>query len=119
MWRNTVGFIVMLTLGLLVEPRASHAQQPTKVLRIGILMSMTPEMGQHSFEAFRHGLREQGWVEGQNILLEPRWAEGKLERFADLAAELVWLKVDSSSLRRIRQGLVPPRTPRRRSPSSP
>ena len=94
MWRNTVGFIVMLTLGILVEPRASHAQQPTKVLRIGILMSMTPEMGQHLFDAFRHGLREQGWVEGQNILLEPRWAEGKLERFADLAAELVRLQVD-------------------------
>ena len=94
MWCNTVGVIVMLTLGILVVPRASHAQPPTKVPRIGILMGMAPEMGQHLFDAFRHGLREQGWIEGQNILLELRWAEGKLERFADLAAELVQLKVD-------------------------
>jgi putative ABC transport system substrate-binding protein len=94
MWRNTVGLIVMLTLGILVVPRVSHAQQPAHVPRIGILMSMTPEMGQHLFDAFRHGLRDQGWVEGQTILLEPRWAEGKLERFADLAAELVRLKVE-------------------------
>ena len=49
---------------------------------------------QHLLEAFQTGLREQGWVEGQNLLLEPRWAEGKLERFADLAAELVRLQVD-------------------------
>ena len=94
MWRNTVGLIVMLTLGLLGVPHASHAQPPTKVPRIGILMGMAPETGQHLLDAFRHGLREQGWVEGQTILLEPRWTEGKLERFADLAAELVRLKVD-------------------------
>jgi len=92
--RSIIGLMLTLTLGILVVPRVSHAQQPAKVPRIGILMSVTPEMGQHLFEAFRHGLREQGWVEGQTILLEPRWAEGKLERFADLAAELVRLKVD-------------------------
>ena len=72
MWRNTVGLIVMLTLGLLGVPHASHAQPPTKVPRIGILMGMAPEMGQHLFDAFRHGLRDKGWVEGQTILLEPR-----------------------------------------------
>jgi putative ABC transport system substrate-binding protein len=94
MWRNTFGLIVMLTLGMLVVPCASHAQQPTKVPRIGILMSMAPETGQHLFDAFRHGLREHGWVEGQNVLLELRWAEGKLERFAALTAELVQLKVN-------------------------
>jgi ABC-type uncharacterized transport system substrate-binding protein len=94
MRRSIIGLMLTLTLGILVVPRVSHAQQPAKVPRIGILMSVTPEMGQHLFEAFRHGLREQGWVEGQTILLEPRWAEGKLERFADLAAELVRLKVD-------------------------
>src|SRR6516162_7909806 len=92
--RSIIGLMLTLTLGILVVPRVSHAQQPAKVPRIGILMSVTPEMGQHLFEAFRHGLREQGRVEGQTILLEPRWAEGKLERFADLAAELVRLKVD-------------------------
>ena len=117
MWRNIVGLIVMLTLGILVVPLASHAQQPTKVPRIGILMSRTPEMGQHLFDAFWHGLREKGWVEGQNLLLEPRWAEGKLERFADLAAELVRLTV-ALPLRRIRQGPVPPNTLRGASPSS-
>jgi putative ABC transport system substrate-binding protein len=94
MGRSTVGLIVILILGILGVPRAFHAQQPAKVPRIGILMSVTPEMGQHLLDAFRHGLHDKGWVEGRNILLEPRWAEGKLERFADLAAELVRLKVD-------------------------
>jgi len=94
MWRNTVGLIVMLTLGILVVPLASHAQRPAKVPRIGILMSRTPATMQHLLEAFRDGLREKGWVEGQNLHIEVRWAEGKLERFADLAAELVRLKVD-------------------------
>jgi putative ABC transport system substrate-binding protein len=94
MWRNTIGLIVMLTLGLLVVPRASHAQPPTKVARIGTLMSGTPATMQHLLEAFQAGLREKGWVEGQNLRIEVRWAEGKLERFADLAAELVRLKVD-------------------------
>jgi putative ABC transport system substrate-binding protein len=94
MWRNTVGLIVMLTLGILVVPRAFHAQQPAKVPRIGILMSGTPATMQHLLEAFQDGLREKGWVEGQNLRIEVRWAEGKLERFADLAAELVRLKVD-------------------------
>ena len=94
MWCNTVGLIVMLALGLLGVPRSSHAQPPTQVPRIGILMGMAPETGQHLLDAFRHGLREQGWVEGQTLLLEPRWTEGKLERFADLAAALVRLKVD-------------------------
>ena len=55
-------------------------------------MSATPALSQHFLAAFRHGLREQGWVEGQNILLEPRWAEGRVERFSALTAELVQLK---------------------------
>ena len=57
-------------------------------------MSATPALSQHFLAAFRHGLREQAWVEGRNILLEPRWAEGRVERFSDLTAELVQLKVD-------------------------
>jgi len=67
------------------------------VPRIGILTDECdpgPALSQHFLAAFRHGLREQGWVEGQNILLEPRWAEGRVERFSALTAELVQLKVD-------------------------
>ena len=59
-----------------------------------MLMSATPALSQHFLAAFRQGLREQGWVEGQSIFLEPRWAEGKVERLPDLTAELVQLKVD-------------------------
>ena len=86
--------VVTLALSLLVVPLASHAQRPANVPRIGILMSATPALSQHFLTAFQDGLREKGWVEGQNILLEPRWAEGRMERFPALTAELVQLKVD-------------------------
>ena len=94
MRRRPLELIFMLALSLFIVPFISQAQQPAKVPRIGILMSATPALSQHFLAAFRHGLREQGWVEGQNILLEPRWAEGRVERFSDLTAELVQLKVD-------------------------
>jgi putative ABC transport system substrate-binding protein len=94
MRRRPLALIVLLALSLLVVPCVSQAQQLAKVPRIGVLMSGTPALMQHLLEAFRDGLREKGWVEGQNLRIEVRWAEGKLERFADLAAELVQLKVD-------------------------
>ncbi|HEY7220993.1 MAG TPA: hypothetical protein VH985_21650, partial [Candidatus Binatia bacterium] len=68
-----------------------EAQQPTKVPRIGVLRT-----GSHSdplIDAFRQGLRELGYIEGKNVFVEYRWAEGKNERLAELAAELVRLKV--------------------------
>jgi putative tryptophan/tyrosine transport system substrate-binding protein len=81
-----------LALGLLAAPLAAPAQQPTaKNARIGLLFFVpTPFLD----EAFRQGLRELGYVEGQNIAIEYRSAEGKSERLPALAAELVRLKVD-------------------------
>jgi putative tryptophan/tyrosine transport system substrate-binding protein len=70
------------------------AQQPTKVPRIGFLGATYPSTNAARIEAFRQGLRELGYVEGKNIVIEYRWAEGKTERLPDLAAELVRLKVD-------------------------
>jgi putative ABC transport system substrate-binding protein len=70
------------------------AQQPTKVPRIGFLLATSPSAISARVEAFRQGLRELGYVEGKNIVIEWRYAEGKLDRLLALAAELVRLKVD-------------------------
>ncbi len=79
---------------MLVAPLSLAAQQPQKVPRVGYLFSFTPAEGRHLWEACRLGLRELGYVEGQNIVLEPRWADGRHERLPELAADLVRLKVD-------------------------
>ena len=79
----------MLTTALPLE-----AQQPTKVPRIGYLIASSPSAIAARTEAFRQGLRELGYVEGKNIVIEWRYAEGKLDRLPALAAELVRLKVD-------------------------
>jgi putative ABC transport system substrate-binding protein len=73
---------------------SAHAQQPTKIPRIGYLGGASLSAIPERIEAFRHGLRELGYVEGKNIVIEWRWAEGKLDRLPGLAAELVRLKVD-------------------------
>ena len=70
------------------------AQQPARILRIGILFPSSASFNSARVEAFRQRLRELGYVEGKNIVIEHRYAEGKLERLPDLAAELVRLKVD-------------------------
>lgn len=88
---RTVALIVTLAVGILMAPGAADAQSPRKVWRIGILGS-TPAAP--TWEAFRQGLRQHGYVEGQNIVVEAGWAEGRVERFPGLAAELVRLKVD-------------------------
>jgi putative ABC transport system substrate-binding protein len=94
-WRNTVGSIPILTLGILVVPLTAGAQQPKHVARIGILApTLAPHNPGSSFQGFRQGLRDLGYVEGQSIVLEYRDAEGKRERLPELAAELVRLKVD-------------------------
>jgi putative tryptophan/tyrosine transport system substrate-binding protein len=84
-------------LALLAAPRAVGAQQAGKVYRIGYIgnasLNTTPESSRFH-EAFRQGLRERGWVEGRNTVIEWRFAEERMERFPDLAAELVRLKVD-------------------------
>jgi putative ABC transport system substrate-binding protein len=89
-----VGLILTLALGILGAPLAANAQQVGKVPRIGSLVSGSPATSGHLVEGFRHGLREHGWIEGQNIAIEYRWAEGKFDRLPELAAELVRLKVD-------------------------
>jgi putative ABC transport system substrate-binding protein len=71
-----------------------EAQQPGKVYRIGTLESSFPSGRARLWEAFRQGMRDLGYVEGKNIAMEQRWAEGKRDRLSALAAELVRLKVD-------------------------
>ena len=72
----------------------AEAQQPKKVPRIGYLSSSDPATESTRSEAIRLALRELGYIEGQNIAIEYRYAEGKLDRLPELAAELVRLKVD-------------------------
>jgi putative tryptophan/tyrosine transport system substrate-binding protein len=72
----------------------ARAQQPKKVPRIGILIAASTSFYSARVEALRQRLRELGYVEGKNIVIDYRYAEGKLERLPDLAAELVRLKVD-------------------------
>jgi ABC-type uncharacterized transport system substrate-binding protein len=88
-------FLGVIAGGLLAAPLAAEAQQPVRVARIGVLSPGDP-LSEPSprFEAFRRELRERGWVEGQNIAIEWRFAEGKNDRLPDLAAELIRLKVN-------------------------
>ena len=80
--------------GLLAVGAVAEAQQPKKVPRIGYLSSTDPASESARAEAIRLALRELGYIEGQNIAIEYRYAEGKLDRLPELAAELVRLKVD-------------------------
>jgi putative ABC transport system substrate-binding protein len=73
---------------------SAEAQQPKKVFRIGFLSALSPKPGNVNVDAFREALRALGWVEGQDIAIEYRWAEGKYDRLPELAAELIRLKVD-------------------------
>jgi putative tryptophan/tyrosine transport system substrate-binding protein len=93
MWYSAAGCIVTLTLSLLAAPLAAEAQPPAKVPRIGVLSARSLTIESRNPEAFRQGLQALGYVEGQTIILEERWAEGQLERLPDLAAELVQLQV--------------------------
>jgi putative tryptophan/tyrosine transport system substrate-binding protein len=87
-------FSLVLSATLFALCIPAHAQQPTTIPRIGFLVTSSPSAIAPRMDAFRQGLREFGYVEGKNIVIEPRHAEGKLERLPALAAELVNLKVD-------------------------
>jgi len=87
-------FIGTLTGGLLAAPRAAEAQQAGKTWRVGYLGNANPTLSAPSRDAFRQGLRELGWVEGQNVSIEYRWAGGNLDRLPALASELVRASVD-------------------------
>src|SRR5262245_11614552 len=73
---------------------AAEVQQPGKIPRIGFMIGTSPSIIPDRVEGFRRGLRELGYVEGKNIVIEYRVAEGKVERLPSLLAELVRLKVD-------------------------
>ena len=83
-------FLGTLAGGVLAVPLAATAQPAVKVARVGFLGTSQGS----ALEAFTDGLRQLGWVEGQNLVLERRFSEGRQERFRELAAELVRLKVD-------------------------
>src|SRR6266542_386698 len=84
----------IVTLGLIAAPLAAEAQQTGKIPRVGFVEAGSRSVNQHFADAFRRGLHELGYVEGQNITIEERWAEGRTERFPDLLADLLRLKVD-------------------------
>jgi putative tryptophan/tyrosine transport system substrate-binding protein len=86
-------FITLIGGAAAAWPVAARAQQARKVYRVGFLWD-SPSVWPHALGAFRQGLRDLGWIEGQNIAIEYRWAEGRFERLAELAEELVRLKVD-------------------------
>jgi putative ABC transport system substrate-binding protein len=86
-------FLATVTGGLLLTRLDAAAQQTGKVYRVGFLWD-TPAVWPHALEAFRQGLRDLGWVEGQNIVVEYRWAEGRFDRLPHLAEGLVRLNVD-------------------------
>ncbi len=88
------GFISGLAGAAVLSPVAVYAQTPAKARRIGVLMTTTPLAAAHLVAAFADGMKELGHVEGKNVVIEYRWAEGRPERFAEMAADLVRHKVD-------------------------
>ena len=93
MSRTMLDLYCLLITVLLITGLA-QAQQPTKIPRIGYLSPTSPSVSPTRIDAFRQGLRELGYVEGKNIIIEYRYAEGKFDRLPALAAELGRLKVD-------------------------
>src|SRR3954451_15311181 len=91
--RPTVCLFVTLALGLLLAPLTGVAQRPMSVPRIGVLNPRAGPVPSAPLDGFRQGLRNLGYVEGQNIMLEYRWGDGQEERLRDLATELVQLPV--------------------------
>ena len=87
-------FLLTSLAGAIATPLVAEAQQAVKIARIGYLSPSPAAANPHLPKAFRQGLRDLGYVEGRNVVIEYRSAEGKLERLPDLAAELVALKVD-------------------------
>src|SRR5438094_9705783 len=87
-----IGLAVVLACSLFVAPLVAATQKP-KLPRIGTLSAFSPR-SQPERAPFWQAMNELGWIEGQNILVERRWAEGRLDRLPALATELVQLKVD-------------------------
>jgi putative tryptophan/tyrosine transport system substrate-binding protein len=89
-----IGLAVVLALGLTLAPLAAEAQPAGKVARIGCLLGAAREQTSGLVNAFEDGLRDLGYVPGQNVVIEDRFADGKLERLPQFAQDLVRLKVD-------------------------
>ena len=87
-------FITLLSCATAMWPIAARAQQPTKLPTIGFLGTSSPSAWSHYVAAFTQRLHELGWIEGSTTAIEYRWAEGRSERFTEIAAEFVRLKVD-------------------------
>src|SRR5262245_24724926 len=109
-------FITLLGGAAAGWPLAARAQ-PLKVARIGFLGLVSPSSQASRVAAFRAGLRDLGWIEGRNLLIEFRWAEGNYDRLPALAEELLRLNIECSS-RTGQPALWQPRKPHRRSRSS-
>jgi putative ABC transport system substrate-binding protein len=86
--------LIALGGGALAWAGTARAQAPAKVRRIGLLTAISPSEAASWLQAFRQGLRDLGWVEGKNLTIEYRYAEGRSDRLPELAADLVRLKVD-------------------------
>jgi putative tryptophan/tyrosine transport system substrate-binding protein len=89
-----LGWLVAIAFTFAIGGAVAQAQQPAKVPRIGLLTGASTAVAAPWIDAFRQGLRELGFIEGKNIVLEIRGGEAKLERISNLATELVQLKVD-------------------------
>jgi putative ABC transport system substrate-binding protein len=94
MWYSAVGFLVTLTLSLLTAPLAAEAQPAGKVYRIGMLETRSTVLNTANIDAFRQGLLELGYKEGQNLEIVYRSSDGRDEQFPGLASEFVRLQVD-------------------------
>src|SRR5258705_12618812 len=86
--------VLLVALAMLIDPRAGRAQPATKTARVGVLASSTEANFAPSVKVFRETLRTAGWVEGQNLTLEVRYAGERYARLPEMAAEMVKLKVD-------------------------
>ena len=87
-------FLLTSLIGAVAVPLGVEAQQAGKVPKVGFIEAGSSSVNRHFADAFRQGLKELGYSEGQSIAIEERWAEGKAERFSDLVQDLLGLKVD-------------------------
>jgi putative tryptophan/tyrosine transport system substrate-binding protein len=94
MYAQTAVRLVLCALSLLMPPLAATAQQAGRTVTIGYLGNASPTLEAHQVAAFREGLRQHGYVEGQNLTIQYQWAEGQQERHAALVQELVRLQPD-------------------------
>ena len=108
--KNKKAFGLASSILLFALCAAADAQQPTKIPRIGFLFVSSLSSNSARAEAFRQGLRELGYFEGKNIIIEWRSADGKPDRLSALASELVHLKLDTL-LQQVRRRPAPRRRP--------